>query len=221
MSPHRITKKEIKQDKFVTYSLMISEWIQKHLNQVLIVAGGLILVTVVVAFLISSKNKRERKSAELFGRANLELQAGNIGAALSDLQTVVNQYGNSKSAGQATFYLASAYFYAKDYTQAQAWFEKYLNNYGQDALLTSSARAGIADCHLQRGDFLQAGDSYVMAVSLCPTGFIAPQYLLKAADAYLQADQKEKAKETLDRLLSQYPDSKEVRQAKLKLAENL
>lgn len=221
MSPHRITKKEIKQDKFVTFSLKVSEWIQKHLNQVLMVAGGLVVVVVVVVFLISSKSKKERMAAELFGRANLELQAGDIGTALSDLQTLVNQYGSSKNAGQATFYLASAYFYAKDYTQAQVWFEKYLDQYSDDVLTTSSAKAGVADCYLQKGDYLLAGDGYLAAVSQCPNCFTASQYLLKAADAYLQADQKNKAKETLNLLLIQYPDSKEVRQAKLRLAENL
>lgn len=218
MSPHRITKKEIKQDKFVTYSLKVSEWVQKHLNQVLLVAGGVILVAVVVFFVLSTQAKRERKAAELLGKANMELQTGNIGAAVADLQTVVTKYGGSESAGQATFLLASAYFYARDYVQAQSMFEKYLDRYSEDILLTSSARAGIADCHMQRGNFLQAGEDFARAASLHPTGFLAPGYLLKAADAYAKAEQTDRAREMLNRLLSEYPNSKEVRQARMKLA---
>lgn len=219
MSPQRITKKEIKQDKFVTYSLKVSEWVQKHLNQILMVVGAVAVVVVVIFFVLSSQAKREKRAAELFGQANLELQAGNVGGAVSLLQELVNKHGNSKNAGQATYYLASAYFYARDYTQAQAWFEKYLDKYGQDILLASSAQAGIGDCYMQRGEYVQAGESYAKAASLHPSGFLATQYLLKSADAYVYADLKDQAKEVLNRILSEYPNSREARQAKEKLAE--
>lgn len=221
MSPHRITKKEMKQDKFVTYSLKISEWIQKHLNEVLMGAGGVILVGVIVFFIFSSQAKRERKASELLGKANFELQAGNIGGAVADLQMVVNKYGSAKSSRQALFLLASAYFYAKDYVQAQSTFEKYLKKYKKDPLLAASAQAGIADCHMQRGNFIQAGEDFVKAVSLNSQGFLAPQYLLQAASAYLKADQKDKAREMLNRLIEEHPDSPEVQRAKIQLAENL
>ncbi|MCK4403742.1 MAG: tetratricopeptide repeat protein [candidate division Zixibacteria bacterium] len=221
MSPHRITKKEMKQDQFVTYSLKASEWIQKHLNQVLMVAGGVILVAVIVFFIFSSQAKRERKAAELLGKANLELQAGNIGGAVADLQRLTNQYGSTKSAGQASFLLASAYFYAKDFVQAQSMFEKYLGKYKEDVLLIASAQAGIADCHMQRGNFIQAGEDFVKAASLTPQSFLAPQYLLQAASAYLKGDQKDKAREVLNKLIIEYPDSREVHRAKIQLAENL
>ena len=221
MSPHRITKKEMKQDKFVTYSLKVSEWIQKHLNEVLIGAGGVILVAVIVFFILSSQTKKERKAAELLGKANLELQAGNMGGAMANLQTVVDKYGGTKSAGPASFSLASVYFYAKDYAQAQSVFEKYLKKYKEDVLLTASAQAGIADCLVQRGDFVQAGENFVKAASLNPQGFLAPQYLLWGASAYLKADQKDKAREVLNKLIIEYPDSREVHQAKVQLSENL
>ncbi len=219
MSPQRITKKEMKQDKFVTFSLKLSELFQKHLNQILIVVGAAVVVVAVIFFIFSSRAKRERKAAELFGKVHLELQVGNIEAAVSDLQELVGKYGSSKNAGQATYYLASAYFYARDYSQAQTWFEKYLDKYSQDPLLASSARAGIGDCHLQRGEYQPAGEDFAKAVSLDPSGFLASQYLVKAADAYLNADMKDQAREMLNRVLLEYPDSREARQAKEKLAE--
>lgn len=221
MSPHRITKKEMKQDKFVTYSLKISEWIQKHLNEVLMGAGGVILVAVIVFFILSSQAKRGRKASDLLGKANLELQAGNLGQAVTDLQTVVNKYGSTKDAGRATFFLASAFYYAEDYVQAQSMFEKYLEKYKENILLTASAQAGIADCHMQKGNYVQAAEEFVKAASLNPQGFLAPQYLLRATSAYLDADQKDKARETLNKLISDYPDSPEVHRAKIYLAENL
>ncbi len=219
MSPHRITKKEMKQDKFVTYSLKVSEWIQKHLKEILMAAGGVILIAVILFFVFSSKAKSERKAAELLGKANMQLQAGSIEAAVSDLQTVVNKYGGTGSAEQAIFFLAYANFYTGNYVQAQSLFEKYLQKYKEDQLLSASAQAGIADCHMQTGNFVLAAENFVKAASLYPDNFSTPQYLLNAAFAYLKADQKDRAKEILNKLINEYPDSREVSRAKIQLAE--
>ncbi len=221
MSPHRITKKEIKEDKFVTFTLKLNEWIREHLNQVLMVAGGMILVGVIVFFVFSSKSKKERKAAELLGKASLELQTGDLQTAAADLQKVTNQYGGTESARRATFLLASTYYYARDYNQAQSYFEKSLDKYKNDPILAASARAGIAECYMQRGNFLLAGENYIQAVSVNLNGFLSPQYLIGAANAYLKADQKDKAREILNRLIKEYPNSQEVNRAKMQLSENL
>jgi outer membrane protein assembly factor BamD (BamD/ComL family) len=221
MSPQRITKKEMKQDKFVTYSLKVSEWIQKHLNEVLMGVGAVILVGAIVFFILSSQAKKERNATRLLGKASIELQAGNIEEAVANLQTVVNDYGGTKSAGRASFFLATAHYYVGDYDQAQSMFEKYLKEYKGDIMFSTSAQAGIADCHMQRGNYILAAEEFVKAASLNPDGFLAPQYLLRAALAYLKADQKGKAREVLDKLIKEYPDSREMHQAKEQLAENL
>jgi len=221
MCPHRITKKEIKEDKFVTFTFKLNEWIREHLNQVLMVGGGVILVGVIVFFVISSKSKREENAADLLGKAGMELQTGELGTAVSDLQKVINQYGSTESAKRATFLLASAYYYAKDYNQAQSFFEKSLDKYKNEPNMAASAQAGIADCYMQRGSFLLAGDNYVKAVSMDPRGFLSPQYLLKAADAYIRAGQNDKTREMLNRLIKEYPDSREVYQAKIQFSEYL
>jgi TolA-binding protein len=222
MSPKRITKKEMKEDKLVTTAFKLSEWIQKHLNQVLLVAGGVVLVAIVVFFIFSSKAKRNQKAAELFGKATLEFQTGNASQAITDLHTVMEKYGGTEDAGQATFYLATVYFYAKDYARSQATFQRFVEKYkDEDPLLLASAQAGIAECQMENGEFQAAGDNYLKAVSSEPDGFLAPQYLFSAGRAYLKADQKERAKEVFKRLIDQYPDSKEAYKAKEQLAENL
>jgi len=222
MSPRRITKKEMKEDKLVTTAFKLSEWIQKHLNQVLMVAGGVVLVAIVVFFVFSSKAKRNQKAAELFGKATLEFQTGNASQAITDLHTVMEKYGGTKDAGQATFYLATVYFYAKDYARSQAIFQRFIEKYkNEDPLLLASAQAGIAECQMENGEFQTAGDNFVKAVSSKPDGFLAPQYLFSAGRAYLKANQKKKAHEVFKRLIDQYPDSKEAYKAKEQLAENL
>ncbi len=221
MSPRRITKKEMKEDKLVTTAFKLSEWFQKHLNQVLMVAGAVVLVALVVFFVFSSKARRSKKAAELLGKATLEFQAGNASQAVTDLQTVIQKYGGTKDAGHASFYLATAYFYGRDYGRAKATFQEFIKKYGDDPLLLASAQAGIAECDMESGEFEAAGDNFVQAVSLNPDGLLAPQYLFSAGRAYLKAGQKEKAKEVFSRLIDQYPDSEQASEAKQQLAENM
>ncbi len=220
MSPRRITKKEMKEDKLVTTAFKFSEWIQKHLNQVLLVAGGVVLVAIVVFFVFSSKARRNQKAAELLGKATLEFQAGNASQAITDLHTVTDKYGGTKSAGPATFYLATTYFYAKDYAKAKATFQRFVEKYPEDPLFLASAQAGIGQCDMENGEFEAAGDNFMQAISFNPDGILVPQYLFSAGQAYLKANQSEKGKEVLQRLIDQYPDSKEAYKAKEKLAEN-
>jgi outer membrane protein assembly factor BamD (BamD/ComL family) len=220
MSPRRITKKEMKEDKLVTAAFKLSEWLQRHLNQVLMVTGGAVLAAVVVFFVFSSRGRRSQKAADLFGKATMEFQAGNASQAITDLHTVMERYGGTKSAGPAAFYLATAYFYARDYATAKATFQRFIEEYSEDPLSLASAQAGIAECDMQSGAFEAAGDNFVKAVSSKPDGLLAPQYLLSAGRAYLKANQKEKAKQAFNRLLDQYPDSNEAGKAKEQLAEN-
>jgi TolA-binding protein len=221
MSPRRITKKEMKEDKLVTTAFQLSEWFQKHLSQILMVAGGVVLVAVVIFFVLSSKAKRNQEAAELFGKASLEFQSGNASQAINDLHAVMERYGGSKDAGQATFQLAIVYFYAKDYARSQAIFQRFIEKYKDaDPLLLASAQAGIAECYMQNGEFQAAGDNFVKAVSFKPDGLLAPQYLFSAGSSYLKANQKGKAKEVFKRLVDQYTDSKEAYKAREQLAEN-
>jgi TolA-binding protein len=220
MSPGKITKKEMKEDKLVTTAFKLQEWVQEHLNQVLMVAGGVVLAVIVVYFIFSSRAGRNQRAAELFGKAAFEFQSGNGNQAITDLNTVMEKYSGTKTASQATFYLATAYFYAKDYTKAQTTFRRFIEKYKEDPLLLASAQAGIAECQMENKEFQSAGDNFVKAVSFKPDNFMASQYLLSAGQAYLKANQKEKAKEVFRKLIDQYPDSKEVYQAKEQLAEN-
>jgi TolA-binding protein len=219
MSPKRITKKEMKEDKLVTTAFKLSEWIQKHLNQVLMGAGGAVLLALVIFFIFSSKAKREQKAAELFGKATMEFQTGNVNQSITDLQAVMDRYGGTKNASQAAFYLAIVYFYTKDYAKSQAIFQRFLEKH-KDPLLLASAQAGIAECNMESGEFQAAGDNFVKAVSFKPDGLLAPQYLFSAGRAYLKANQKEKAKEIFQQLIDQYSDSKEAFKAREQLAEN-
>ena len=219
MSPkRRITKKQIKEDKLVTFSFRILELFQKYTNQILIGAGAVVVVTILIYFFLNSRATQAKEAGALLGQANLELRAGNTQSAISGLDMVIRRYAGTKSGKRAIFLLANAYFQSKEYQLAKDAFEKYLVQ-GKDPFLRASACAGIAQCYLEMGEFSSAGENFLKATQVSSEDFLRREYLFNAAWSFSKTGQKQKAKELYQKLIDQFSQSPQAEQAKLNLAE--
>ena len=209
----------MKQDRLVTTTFQLTEFVQKNLNQILMVAGGVLMVALVIIFFLSSASRRVKEADQLLGKASSELRIGNFQQAVTDLNSVISRYGGTKAVSQATMFLANAYFYSKDYDQAQQTFQRYVDKYRKDPLFLGAAYAGIAQCRLEKKEYSQAGEFFVKAYLSDPLGFLSPGYLLSGGNAFKYGNEFEKAKQTYQKLIDQFPESAEWNQAKRELAE--
>jgi len=202
----KFTKHMLKEDKLVTTTFQLTEFVQKHTKQIFI--GGAVLITLlgVVFFIFQSKSSANRKAAELYGQGIIELKTGNPQMAAFNFRTVVDRYAGSEWAPMACFQLANAAFNLKDYTQASNYYKQYVDKYVKmDTLLTASAWAGMGSCQEALHNHNAAGDFYFKAAALVPGSFMAPQYLLSAGRAYTSAKNKIKALECYQKIFDQYP----------------
>jgi outer membrane protein assembly factor BamD (BamD/ComL family) len=210
----------MKEDKLVTTTFKFTEFVQKHPREFLIAGAGLVVVVLVVLFLISSNKSRNQKAAELLGKARVELESGEFQAATTDLQNIWRSYKGTDAAQEALYLLGNSYYYGKDYDQALRYFQEFVSRYPKtDPLLLSGAYSGIGDCHVQKKEYGQAAESYLQAASKIKDDLLIPSLLLSAAQAYSYANQQDKAKELYERIITKYPNSKVVTQARLELAE--
>jgi len=222
MSPKKgkVTKHMMKEDKLVTTTFKFTEFVQKHSREFLIPGAGLLVVALVVLFLISSNKSRNQKAAELLGKARVELESGEFQAATTDLQNIWRSYKGTDAAQEALYLLGNSYYYGKDYDQALRYFQEFVSRYPKtDPLLLSGAYSGIGDCHVQKKEYGQAAESYLQAAGKITDDFVIPNLLLSAAQSYSYANQLDKAKELYNRIITKYPNSKVVTQARLELAE--
>jgi len=202
----KFTKHMLKEDRLVTTTFQLTEFVQKHTKQIFI--GGAVLITLlgVVFFIFQSKSSANRKAAELYGQGIIELKTGNPQMAAFNFRTVVDRYAGSEWAPMACFQLANAAFTLKDYTQASNYYKQYVDKYVKmDTLLTASAWAGMGSCQEALHNHNAAGDFYFKAAALVPGSFMAPQYLLSAGRAYTSAKNKIKALECYQKIFDQYP----------------
>jgi tetratricopeptide (TPR) repeat protein len=209
----------MKEDKLVTATFQLTEWIQKNTQKILRVAGVIVAVGIVIFIILSTRARRNEKSYQLLSNATIQFRMGQMNQAVSSLETLVNQYAGTKAASQATFLLANIYFYDGQLEQAISTFEKFKSKYKDDPLLLASSLSGIAQCYLEKKEFIRAGDFFSQAFESDSQGFLAANYLLSAGFSYSQGKDLEKAKSSYQRIVELFPSSQEAVKAKKELAE--
>jgi len=210
----------MKEDKLVTTTFKFTEYVQKHSKEFLFAGGGLVVVILIVLFLISSNKSRSQKAADLLGKARVELESGEFQAATADLQTILRSYNGTDAAQEALYLLGNSYYYGKEYDQALRYFQEFVSKYSKsDPFFLSGAYSGIGDCYVQKKEFALAAESYLRAADKIKDDLIIPNLLLSAAQSYSYANQPDKAKELYERIITKYPNSKVVPQARMELAE--
>ena len=209
----RLTKKTLKEDKLVTFYFNAQKWVSEN-SKIIIIAASAIVVIITAAFLYNNlKSKSESTASVELSKAITAFQENDIPKALPLLNNIVENYGSTRSGKLATFYLANSFFKNGDYANALKNFKKFSSVFTGDDLIKSSAMAGVAACYEQLGNYVSAAEQYEKTASKFSKSFMTPAYLIKAARCYNQAQNSEKAISILEKVIEQYPDSKEKDEA--------
>lgn len=215
----RLTKKQIKEDKLVTYYFKAIDFINYNSK---IVFGALIGVIAIVALLYlynwSKKNAEMSASLELT-KAREELKSSQSEKAIDILRSMINNYSGTKSAGRGVFHLANVMYSQGNYAEAFNYYKKYIDDYDDDPILSSSSYSGMGACMEQQEEFLKAADYYKKGAQKYSKNFEAPQQLMAAARCYKLANNRAQAEKMYQNVIDKYPDSAQKRDAELYLSE--
>ncbi len=203
----RLTKKQIKEDKLVTTYFRAMDYIKQNQKIVTIGVAAVVIITSLLILFARSKRNAEKYAAVELTKARVAIQQNNIDSATDILTSLVNNYSGTRNAGRAVYYLGNINYGKGDYDAALSYFENYIDDYKDNDILTSSAYSGLAACHEQRGNYLEAAKIYESAVDKFPKHFEAPEQLMSAARCYRLANVKNKAQEMYQRIIDHYPDS--------------
>lgn len=215
----QLSRREMKEDKLVTTWVKATNWLDQHLREVLMAAGGVIVVIGLIVLFNWMKTRDEQNASEKLAQARAEYNKSNYTAAIPVLEKLVSDFGNTQSGSMAMIYLANAYMQTKDYANAEKYYKKYLDDGNADPILQVTAAAGAAATLEERGEFAKAAKMYEEAANDFSDSYRAPQLLLYAARSYKQANQLEAARQALQKLIDKYPKSTLLEDAKMLLAE--
>lgn len=127
---------------------------------------------------------------------------------------VIAQYGSTPQGNLAKQYAGECYVKLGDLDAALDYLGQYKAVKGVPATLVNAQNLGLrGDIYAQKGDFEKAVDMYAKAVKAGDDPFTSPYYLKKMGLAYVAANKGTEANDTFQRILDEYPNSMEARDA--------
>lgn len=127
---------------------------------------------------------------------------------------IINNYGGTDAANQASYYAGMSYLNLKDYENAI----KHLGNFSTEEKITNPMSKGaIGDAFIQLNQLPEGLDYYEKAFKANVNEYTTPLFLMKAARIAIRLEQNQKAFDYLTRITSEFSTSAEAKDAEVLL----
>lgn len=209
----KLTKRQIKEDKFTTFMLNARRRFQQNWQFYAIGIVLVLLIAAAVNWYLSDRQSHQAEAEAKFARAVLDYQAGDNQVALLGFDQLLNEYGSTDVAEQATYLLGNIHLSNKNYEDAIRYFEIYLERYPDDLLNRAAAQAGIAAAQEDLGNYAEAAEAFARAAEMHPEGPLAADYELGALRNYINAGDLEAAESHYNIIAEKYADTNPGRSA--------
>ena len=212
-----LTKQELKEDKFVKYTLLTKSYLDENYQKVMrsVLAVGVIIILFVFYYYNSQETEKEANSQ--LGIAAIEYANGNLQIASERLVRLIEEYDGTDASEQGMFILANIYFQQKKYTDAQTYYDKFVGSYKGSNILLASGYAGLASCEEVNSNFSEAADLYEQAAELAPEFPESDNYYYLSALCYKRVGDFDKARSLFKQLASDAKSSQRVSDAETQL----
>ncbi len=219
----KLSKRQMKEDKFTTFMLASKDRFQVELEdrwQYYVI--GLVLVVVLiwaVAWHFDRQSAREVETVEALSRAMLSYQSGDEQVAILEFSQILENYGGSSVAEQSAFILGNLNLATRNYDEAIRYYRIYLDDYGGNRLNRAATLAGIAAAWEDQGQYLEAAAGFVAAIEELPGGPLEADYQLGAVRNYLAGGNQDQARARMAELEDNHAGTDWARQASRLFAE--
>ena len=190
------------------------QFLEKHLNLVFYVIGGIIVVVLGVLginkYVISPKNVEAQEqmfaAQNFFSVDSFDVALNGDGVSLGFLD-IIDDFGSTKSGKLAQYYAGISFLHLGDYNQAIKHLKKFKTD---DLLLAPLAKAAIGDAYVELGNYDKAISAYNNALAVNNNDFTTPTIKLKLALVYEEKGNVEKALVILNEAKSEFPNNSEI-----------
>jgi tetratricopeptide (TPR) repeat protein len=220
----KIAQRVIKEDTLLTRYYTAQSWFEE--NKKRLSTFSLLVVAVILGVWFYANNVRNNnekamndlaKVFEYYDNGQYQVAINGLPEKnVPGLQTIVDNYGSTKTGNLAKFYLANAYYNIQNFDKALELFDGVSTNVD---LVAISAIAGEAACYEAKGDFAQAAKFYEKAGKKSSTDPNAADNLVCAARDYVKAGDKAHGIELYKLVKEEYAQSAAARDAERFLLE--
>jgi tetratricopeptide (TPR) repeat protein len=213
----KLSRREIKEDKLVSTYYKARGYFEENKNRIIIYGLAVIAVAAAVYFYLDAKKGSNEDAGLALSKVMQAYDNGSYLEAIEGrqgvyegLKKIVDQYGSTENGEIAKVYLGNSYNMLGKVDDALKYYEDYG---GSSDLFEAAALAGEGSCYAVKKDYKKAADLYIKASRISEQNVLNPQYMLNAAINFINAGEKEKAKELLNTIKKDFaasPANKDV-----------
>lgn len=214
----KLKKEDFEQDLLVEYTSRFMHFY--HTNKSAVIGGAIALVVIIAAIIgfTLHSDSQEEEAKNLLGIAEQELLQGNFETALQGneeeftlgFEQIANNYSSTEAGNLAHYYSAVSEFELGNYESALSYIEEYDAPEGILGIAPVSLHANIL---VELKKYEEAAEQFERAASWDDNDSTTPYNLYKAAEAYREAGNTDKALTLVDSIINDYPNSTQIAQA--------
>jgi len=215
----KLTKRQIKEDKFATFMLTAKDRFETNWQYFVIGAVAVILAVVAVVYYFNSSTSAKEDAGRKYAEALASANSGNSQVAILTLTQIVDQDADAVITRQAVFMLGRLNLDSRNYPEATRFFDQYTSKYREDKLMYAAALAGLGACAENQGQFAEAAAKYEQAAQAYPGGPSEGDFLTSAMRSFLLAGDTERARTQLKTIQEKFKASELAQRAERIFAE--
>jgi tetratricopeptide (TPR) repeat protein len=192
--------------------------IWERFGRIALIGLGVIVVAGVIGFLtMRARARTEEEAAGKLAQANSLDGQGEYAQSLELARQVATQHGSSASGKDAHRLVGDNAYWTGDYKTAITEYKAYLKHH-KKGLLADAARRSLAYALESDRQFAEAATTYESLIGVFDPESSA-EFLADAARCYRELGQRDKAVQTLERLIDEFGASTYATMARIQLAE--
>lgn len=218
MSRKRLSKKQLKRDKFVERTFDWAHWAETHRREM--IAGAVGIAILVAGFFVYRDVSRgaEEEAARDYLMARQGYFAGNYPLAVSDLQQFVARHGGSSYTDDALLFLGEAQIQAGQPAEAATTLEQLIDDHGNSPLV-DNARRLLAVAYAETGQGERAIETYRAAIEEASYDELKAQLHESLAVLFRSMSRPEEAVAEYRAIVALVPGSPAAAEAEREIAE--
>jgi len=219
----KITKQDLKEDKFVKFTLQAKTYLDENSKQVFYMVSGILAVILIIIVFVYVHNTNVEEASAQLGIAQVEYSNLNYDRAISRLEKLIENYSSTGEADQGMFLLANILYQKDRFEESKKYFEQFVDSYSGSDILLASGIAGLAACYEKESMFSEAAETYAKAAATAPDFVEADNYIYLSGICFNKAGNMSMAIEKFEYLVENNVTTKRVNDAKaqlLKLKQN-
>lgn len=218
MSRKRLSKKQLRRDKFVERTFDWAHWAETHRREM--IAGVVAAIVLVAGFFVYRNVSRgaEDEAARDYLMARQGYFAGNYQLAVSDLAQFVERHGGSSYVDDAMLFLGESQLQAGSPEEAAATLEELLRDHGGSPL-ADNARRLLAVAYAQSGQMERAVETYREAIEKAPYDELKAQLHQSLARLYESQSRPQEAAAEYEAVIELDPETPAADEARREIAE--